>query len=126
MNETLQGNLFEFFNDRQKSDDTINEESGRSTFVLGKTMNEEMKKKFNENQTNINKMKALIRNRGNMLTTGVDSLPNPIVKIERESESRSMVTIMKILLIVEFCFDDWKSARTILIDKGGKMSGLEI
>jgi hypothetical protein len=44
MNETLPGNLFEFFNDRQKSDDTINEEAGRSTFVLMQTMNEEMKK----------------------------------------------------------------------------------
>jgi hypothetical protein len=115
-----------FFNDRRKSDDTINEEAGRPTFVLGQTMNEEMKKKFNENLTNLNKMKALIRNRGNLLTTGVEGLPNPIVKIERESEARLMVAIMKILHIVEFCLDDWKSARTILIDKGGEMSDLKI
>jgi hypothetical protein len=71
-------------------------------------------------------MKVLIRNRGKLLGTGVDGLPNPIVKIERESEARSMVAIMKILLIVEFCLDDWKSARTILIDKGGEMSDLKI
>jgi hypothetical protein len=125
MSETLLGDLFEFFNDRRKNNDTINEEAGRSTFVLRQTMNEEMKKKFNENLTDLNKMKALIRNRGNLLATGVDGLPNPIVKNERESAARSIVAIMKILINAEFCLEDWKGARTILIDKGGGKSDPE-
>jgi hypothetical protein len=102
MNETLLGDLFEFFNDRRKNNDTINEEAGRLTFVLRQTMNEETKKKFNENLTNLNKMKALRRNYGDLLTTGVDGLPNLIVKIERECAARPMVAIMKLLLNVEF------------------------
>jgi hypothetical protein len=57
-----------------------------------------------------------------MLATGIDSLPNHIVKIERESAAISMVAIMKILLNTEFCLEDWKGARTILIDKGGRKS----
>jgi hypothetical protein len=47
---------------------------------------------------NLQKMKDLIRTRGNLSAPGMDKLINPIVKLERDSAAEMMVELMKTII----------------------------
>jgi hypothetical protein len=66
------------------------------------------------------KMKEVIRTRGNMSAPGLDGITNPLLKLERVKCAKIMVELMKIITKTGFCPAEWKNARTILIYKDGE------
>jgi hypothetical protein len=47
---------------------------------------------------NLQKMKDLLRTRGNLSAPGMDKLTNPILKLERDSAAEMMVELMRTII----------------------------
>jgi hypothetical protein len=65
------------------------------------------------------KMKEVIRTRGNMSAPGLDGITNPLLKLERVKSAKMMIELMKIITKTGFCPAEWKNARTVLLYKDG-------
>jgi hypothetical protein len=112
--------LHDYFEEKWKKQTDTDEIIAEQLFGLNKTMTEEMTEKLNKHLMDMEKMKELIRTRGNLSAPGLDGLTNPVLKLEREAAARMTINLMETLLNTGICPDDWKGARTILIYQGGE------
>jgi hypothetical protein len=66
------------------------------------------------------KMKEILRTRGNLSAPGLDGITNPLLKPERVKCAKMLVELMKMITKTGFCPAEWKNARRILIYKDGE------
>jgi hypothetical protein len=114
------GAIREFFNDRWKKGEPIDENLANTIYKLEETIDEERKGKIMEDLTDVKKMKEILRTRGNLSAPGLDGITNPLLKLEREKCAKMLVELMKMITKTGFCPSEWKNARTILIYKDGE------
>ena len=57
---------------------------------------------------NLQKIKDLIRTRGNLSASGLDKLTNPIFKLERDSAAEMMVELMKTIIKAQQFPEEWR------------------
>jgi hypothetical protein len=63
-------------------------------------------------------MKEVLRTRDNLIKHGKDEITHLILKLERESANNLMIAFMHIIIEPEYCPEDWKGTRAILLFKG--------
>jgi hypothetical protein len=61
-------------------------------------MNDDTKRRYLEELLNLDKMKSTLITRDNLSTPGLDGITNPILKIERNSTTNTMIEAMKTLI----------------------------
>jgi hypothetical protein len=112
--------IYHEFSEKWKEDDDWPDNDEIEMFELQPSFDLWMREEFVGEPFNLQKMKNLIRTRGNLSAPGLDNLTNPIVKFERDSAAEMMVELMKTIINTQEFPAEWREARTILLFKGGE------
>jgi hypothetical protein len=72
-----------------------------------------------EDLFSVEKMMMLISKRGNLSAPGLDGITFPFLKLEKESAAEMIVEMIKYIITKKRIPKIWKTAKTILIYKGG-------
>jgi hypothetical protein len=91
-----------------KENDTTNQKLASSIFKLAQILNQEMKEKCLEDIRDEEKMKDVIRTRGNNHSPDMNQLTNPAIKLERESSATMFIELLKMQLAPGFAFNNGK------------------
>jgi hypothetical protein len=93
----------DFFDDRWKKGEPIDRNLADSLYKLGETIDEERKGKILEDLLDYNKVKEILRTRGNLSALGLDGITNPLLKLERDKGAKMLEELMKMITKTGFC-----------------------
>jgi hypothetical protein len=111
-----------FWKDRWEQCPDFKQEEVNSRFPIKRFFNMKMNKEMLDDLFNVEKMIALISKRGNLSAPRLDGITFPFLKLEKESAAEMIVEMLKYMVVKKRIPQIWKTAKTILIYKGGEES----
>jgi hypothetical protein len=67
--------------------------------------------------TNINKIKEVIKRKGNLSAPGLDKLTYPILKYIPDESAQLISKVMSMMISTQHCPDIWKTGKVVMLPK---------